>query len=335
MQRDSTSDNPRSQDNDLQLTREEIEALDARIDTVAEHYPDLLEKYIPLADLTTFRIGGPALGLCRIRNIDEALRFQEISRREGIPTVSLGGGSNILADDRGFAGIVARMEYSDISFNGEVVKVGAGMGFDDLIGRTLEAGLCGLEFASGIPGSIGGAVVGNAGCFGHEIGEFLIEALVLETEGQLKTVGPEDLHFSYRHSGLSGSDTLLLEATFKLKHGNLQTAQTCREENLALRRAKHPVDQPTAGSYFKNLPPLESGGRRQAAGQLLEEAGAIGLRVGDAAVFEKHANIIVNKGRAGSADVLDLALEMKRRVLEKFGIELEAEVRHLKWLGGD
>ena len=331
MHREDSPDNLRSGTVEAPLSRAQVEALDRRIGALADRHRGLLERYVPISDLTTFRIGGPALGLCRIGNMDDARRFQEFSRLDGIPAVSLGGGSNILADDLGFAGIVSRMEYADLHIEAEEVTVGAGLPFDALIRRTLEAGLTGLEFASGIPGSIGGAIVGNAGCFGHEICEFLVRARVLEPDGRILDLEPDALEFAYRRSGLQRRDALLLEATFRLERGDLQAAATVRDRNLALRREKHPVDLPTAGSYFKNLPPLEPGGRRRAAGRLLEAVGAIGLRRGDAAVYEKHANIIVNMGQATASDVLALAAEMQRRVREEFGVDLAPEVRRVRW----
>jgi UDP-N-acetylmuramate dehydrogenase len=284
----------------------------------------------PLRELTTFRIGGPAGLVGSVRNVDDARRFLDFAHERSLPWVCLGGGSNILADDAGFAGLVMLVEARDLEFEHEVVHVGAGWDFDALIAATLDAGLTGLEFASGIPGTVGGALVGNAGCYGHEIGDFLLEATVLRTDGRVETLGPDDFAFAYRTSALKERGDIVLELSLRLARGDLAAATAERSDHLADRRRKHPWTIPCAGSYFKNLPPREPGGRRRAAGQLLEQAGAKAMREGDAAVFEKHANIIVNHGRARSVDVLRLAARMKQAVLDRFGESLSEEVRHLR-----
>ena len=281
----------------------------------------------PCANLTTLRIGGPARLVCSAHNPESALRFQAFAAECGLPCFVLGGGSNLLADDAGYDGLVLRVATRDFTVRGDTVRVGAGLDFDDLIARSLDAGLTGLEFASGIPGTVGGALVGNAGCYGHEIGEFMVEALVLRPDGRLETVGPETFGFAYRTTDLRETGAVVLEATFRLRRGDLDAAAGERAEHIADRRRKHPVDLPSAGSWFRNLPPAEPGGRRRAAGALLDEAGAKSMREGDAAVFPKHANIIVNLGRATSADVLRLAERMRAAVRARFGVELVDEVR--------
>ena len=203
------------------------------------------------------------------------------------------------------------------------LTVGAGLAFDEMIRRSLEAGLTGLEFASGIPGTVGGALVGNAGCYGHQIGDFVREALVLRGDGTLETIGAEDFAFGYRRTRLQGGCDVVLEATLQLAHGDLDLAGRTREEKIADRRHKHPVIEPSAGSWFKNLPPGGPGERRRAAGVLLEEVGAKEMSVGGAAVFPRHANIIINRGGATCADVLALAERMRDAVFERFGVRLE------------
>jgi len=283
----------------------------------------------PLSELTTFRIGGPAGLVCPVKNVDDALRFLDLSHRRGAPWTCLGGGSNILADDDGYAGLVLLVKTEALSLRGRVVRVGAGWDVDTLIESTLRDGLTGLEFASGIPGTVGGAVVGNAGCYGHEISELLREATVLRPDGAIETIGAEDFAFAYRTSALKERADVVLDVTLELARGDVGAAAAERAEHLADRRRKHPWDLPCAGSYFKNLPPAAPGERRRAAGQLLEAVGAKAMREGDAAVFEKHANIIVNSGQARSSDVLRLAERMKAAVREQFGEALEEEVRHL------
>lgn len=303
------------------------------VTALASRHGERMDLAVPLSRLTTLHIGGPARAICRLHTPDDARRFLENAREREIPAVYLGGGSNVLADDAGFEGLVLRVATTDFTVRGDTVSAGAGLDFDALVVATLESGLVGLEFASGIPGSLGGALVGNAGCYGHEISEFLVEATVLRADGRVETVGPEDFAFAYRHSALKGNGDLVLDAVLRLRRGDTAVAGETRAGIVAERRRKHPVDLPCAGSYFKNLPPDSPGGRRRAAGALLERVGAKEMREGDAAVFERHANIIVNLGTATSAEVLTLAERMKAAVADAFGIPLLEEVRHLKPFG--
>jgi len=282
-----------------------------------------------LSGLTTLRIGGPAQLVCQIQNPSDAALFRNIAGEADIPSYVLGGGSNILADDAGFAGMVLHLANETCDRTGTCLTVGAGHGFDELIRRSLDLGLTGLEFASGIPGTLGGAIVGNAGCYGHEISEFIRELQILRSDGTLDRIGPEDCGFSYRSSDLRESGHILLAATLDLAKGDLEAAIALRDEKIADRRAKHPVDVPCAGSWFRNLPAAAPGERRRAAGVLLEAAGAKDMTEGDAAVFPRHANIIINRGRATCADTRALADRMKQAVAEKFQVDLIEEVRYL------
>jgi len=295
--------------------------------------PDLQSRVrlsIPLKSLTTLQVGGPAALLCPVHNPEQALRFQALALDRQVPFFILGAGSNVLADDRGFQGLILHIITQNLDFRGNTVRAGAGISFDGLIQRTLDMGLTGLEFASGIPGTLGGALVGNAGCYGHEIGEFLLEALLLRPDGRLETVGPEEFGFSYRETDLRETGAVVLEAVLLLQRGDTDQAADLRRKMILDRQAKHPVDLPSAGSWFRNLAAAEPGGRRRAAGILLEKAGAKDMSEGDARVFAKHANMIVNAGHATSAEVLKLADRMKKAVLEKFGVRLEEEVRYLQ-----
>jgi UDP-N-acetylmuramate dehydrogenase len=282
-----------------------------------------------LRDLTTLRIGGPVGRLCRVQNVEQALEFQGAALEQGRPYDRLGGGSNILGDDTGYPGVLLKIETAIYTRDGGTVRAGAGLSFDDLIARTLRDGLVGLEFASGIPGTLGGAVVGNAGCYGHEIGEFVREATVLTPAGRLERFGPEDFAFAYRTTALKLTPAVVLEVVLQLRPGDTAAASDRREALIQERRRKHPWDLPTAGSWFKNLPPEAPGGPRRPAGALLEAVGAKQMRVGGAAVSDKHANIIVNTGDASSDDVLHLAALMRAAVMARFAVALEPEVRHL------
>ena len=282
-----------------------------------------------LRNLTTLKVGGPAALVCEVRTPEDALRFQDISRSLQAPCYILGAGSNILADDAGFSGVILHVACDGFNALSDTVTVGAGLDFDQLIARTLDCGLTGLEFASGIPGTVGGAVVGNAGCYGHEIAEFLVDALILKRDGTLERTGPLDFGFDYRRTTLRETGDILLEATLRLTRGDVEAAALLRDEKIADRRSKHPVGLPSAGSWFRNLPPESPGGRRRPAGHFLELAGAKEMSEGDARVFPGHANMIINTGQATSLQVRTLADRMKQAVQDRFGLILVEEVRHL------
>jgi UDP-N-acetylmuramate dehydrogenase len=282
-----------------------------------------------LARLTTLKVGGPAAVVCPVGTLDEARRFQEICHEIQAPCYILGAGSNVLAPDAGFSGVILKIALQDFQLKDDRVQVGAGLDFDTMIELSLNEGLTGLEFASGIPGTLGGALVGNAGCYGHEIGEFLEEAVILRADGRLETVGPEAFGFTYRHTQLRETGDLVLQATLCLRRGDIHEAGRTREEKIADRLRKHPGDLPSAGSWFRNLPPDGPDARRRAAGQLLEQAGAKSMSEGDARVFHKHANMIINTGSATSMQVRTLADRMAQAVEKKFGVKLVEEVRTL------
>jgi len=242
----------------------------------------------PLGDLTTLGVGGPAALICSIENPEQARRFHDIVQNSGKPLFILGGGSNVLADDEGFEGVVLKVTADNYDQQGDIITVGAGYDFDNLIAHTLHSGLTGLEFASGIPGTLGGAVVGNAGCYGHEIGEFLIDAQVLRPDGVVVTVGPEDFGFRYRETELRETGHVVLEVRLQLTRGDVHLAGDTRAEKIADRRRKHPIGLPSAGSWFRNLPPAATGERRRAAGSFLEQVGAKKMAVGDAQIGRAH-----------------------------------------------
>ncbi len=294
----------------------------------------------PLKHHTTFRIGGPADLFYAGRTPDQMVAALKAARECEVPVFLLGGGSNLLVSDEGFRGLVLRNACDTIEFDGSVAQVGCGTDFLDLIYQCRDRSLTGLEFAAGIPGSVGGAIYGNAGCYGKDIGSFTIECTHVDFAGnEVETRPAAWYEFAYRDSRLKRDPRVLLSALLCFERGDREAIQKEIDEKLEIRRVKHPQwrVEPTAGSYFKNLPPdwqmpgakLSPGTRRVAAGQLLDECGCRGLRVGDALVFPRHANIIVNAGHATARDVLALAEEMKARVRQKFGVELEEEVMFL------
>ena len=294
----------------------------------------------PLRHHTTLRIGGPADFYFAARTPDELLVALRVGRELGIPVFLLGGGSNLLVSDDGFRGLVVRNAIETIEFDGDAAHVGCGADFLDLIYQCRDRDLAGLEFAAGIPGSVGGALYGNAGCYGQDIGQVTIECTITTIDGaKVETRPAAWFEFAYRDSRLKRDPRVLISCLLQFRAGDRREIQRVIDEKLEIRRVKHPHwrIEPTAGSYFKNLPPdwvmpgakLSPGTHRVAAGQLLDEVGCRGLRVGDAMVFAKHANIIVNAGHASAREVLELAGIMKARVRERFGVELEEEVMFL------
>jgi len=300
---------------------------------------DLLTQE-PLRHHTTLRIGGPADFYYGARTNDALVAALQAAHELELPHFLLGGGSNALVSDEGFRGLVVRNAIEGIEFDGTAAHVGCGTDFLELIYACRDRGLAGLEFAAGIPGSVGGALYGNAGCYGQDIGSFTIEATIASLDGSQVVTRPASwFEFAYRDSRLKREPWVLLSCLLQFRSGTRAAIQAVIEEKLEIRRVKHPQwrVEPTAGSYFKNLPPgfqvpglpHSPGTQRIPAGALLDACGVRGLKVGDAMVFAKHANIIVNAGRATARDVLELAEIMKSRVREKFGVELEEEVMFL------
>ncbi len=302
------------------------------------HLHALLRPDEPLAQYTTLRVGGPADLFFAARTRDDLAEITLAAQRLGLPYFLLGGGSNLLVSDRGIRGLVVQNLASDCSV-GPVTNVDTGHSFMELFLKSLSAGLGGLEFAVGIPGSVGGALVSNAGAYRENICDRIV-SLDVTTEGERIRVGPDWMEFSYRDSRLRNP----LKPTATLLGAELQLVPKPRREILALAREnqrqrifKQPW-YPSAGSFFKNvvsrelaerLPELPEGMRAAGvvpAGYLSAACGCKGLTIGGAQVSHRHANIVVNRGNATAQEVRQVTLEVKRRVLEKFGIELEEEV---------
>jgi len=286
---------------------------------------------VPLADHTSLRIGGPAALFVEVDHVDRLSATIAAARDAKLDTLVMGGGTNLLVSDEGFDGLAIRLRLEELELDPRsgLVRAGAGIMAADLVERTLESGLGGLQFAAGLPGTVGGAVAGNAGCFGATFGERLAWATVVGVDGAVTRVGdPGWFGFEYRRSRVRDDGAVIAEVGFEL--GSADRSMLCDEADgfLEQRATKHPAPgERTAGSYFKNLPPEEPGGRRRAAGALLDQVGAKQMSVGDAAVFARHANIVINRGSATARDVLELTRQMAERVRERFGVELEPEVR--------
>jgi len=312
-------------------------AVEARLRAAAG---DALLTDEPLRHHTTFRIGGPADWFVAATTPEVLVGTLRAAHAAGVPVFLLGGGSNLLVSDEGFRGLVVKNAIEDVQFDGAAVLAGGGTDYLELIRACRARGLAGLAYAAGIPGSVGGAVYGNAGCYGEDIGARVVECTCATLDGAtVETLPAAWFEFAYRDSRLKREPRALLSVLLHLEPGDPAAIQREIDEKLEIRRVKHPQwrEEPTAGSYFKNLPPgfqvpglpHSPGTRRIPAGALLDACDCRGLRVGDAAVFAKHANILVNAGRATARDMLTLAATLKARVRDRFGVELEEEVMFL------
>jgi len=303
--------------------------------TRKDEFPEILARTtgrrplrnVPLCEHSNFRIGGPADYFFDARSRDEVRSALGAARECGLPAYIIGGGFNLLFDDAGFRGLILHNASCGLSLDpsGPRIRAESGTPLGELVRFTAEAGLEGLEFLAGIPGSVGGAIYGNAGAFGRSTGEFIESTLLLGPGDEERRVLTGDLGFAYRHSRLKSERRVVLEAVFGLRPGRPASIRSRIDGCLSLRAGKHPPrDWACAGSYFKN--PVLPDGTRKAAGQLLEQVGAKEARIGDAAVYAGHANFLYNAGNATAHDVLALAALLKERVKETFGIDLEEEV---------
>ncbi|MFB0564657.1 MAG: UDP-N-acetylmuramate dehydrogenase [Candidatus Aminicenantaceae bacterium] len=285
-----------------------------------------LEQDVLLSRYSNFRIGGKADYFFEANSIAEIKSSISAANSCRIPCYLVGGGYNILFDDDGFRGLIIRNKVKGIMIREqEGVEVLSGTSLDALLQFLTEKSLTGLEFLAGIPGTVGGAVFGNAGAFDQCIGDFLKEAFLLDEKGNDQRVERDYFKFSYRQSNLRKRHRVLLKAFFQLRKGDKKKIEKKIGENLRIRKEKHPSeDTACAGSYFKN--PVLSDSKKVAAGFLLDKVGAKNIQIGRAAVHPDHANFIINLDKASARDVLSLAQELKERVKEKFGIELEEEV---------
>jgi UDP-N-acetylmuramate dehydrogenase len=275
----------------------------------------------PLANHTTLKIGGPADILVIPKNITAINKIMEIVKQEGVSWRAIGRGSNLLVDDEGIEGVVIKLSdgLDHLEINGEEITVGGGLSIIKLATLISKEGLSGLEFAGGIPGSVGGAVFMNAGAHGSDISNILVKAHILFEDGTIKWLSCEEMEFSYRTSLLQKKPGVCLEAVFQLKKGNRDEIVEQMQAFKDYRRKSQPWNYPCAGSIFRNPLP-------EYAGQLIEKAGLKGYKIGGAQVSEMHANFIVNAGGAKAQDVLNLISHIKTTIKSKFSVDMETEV---------
>ena len=288
--------------------------------------PELeIREWEPMARHTTFRIGGPVRLMALPKTVGEAKKaLQAAGEREIVPFF-LGNGSNLLVADEGYDGFVLKLtgEMDQIQEINCHLVAGSAVLLSRLAVAALGRGLTGLEFAHGIPGSLGGAVTMNAGAYEGEMAQVISSVTCLTRTGEVETVPAADCGFSYRRSAFSGGTRLILRAEFSLSQGDPEEIRAKMEDLARRRKEKQPLEYPSAGSMFKRP-------QGHFAAALIDQCGLKGLTVGGAQVSEKHAGFVINRGGATCADVLALVDQVKERVLQQTGVELEMEVRVLR-----
>lgn len=278
----------------------------------------------PMASHTTFKTGGPADWMVLPHTADELASVLRALREEKMPYTVIGRGSNLLVSDEGYRGAIVKLAdgFDNITVRGNTVTAEAGAALKALCLESIRAGLRGLEFAGGIPGSLGGAVYMNAGAYDGEIKDFLVSARVLDKDLNIREVPAAALGLSYRRSAVGEEGYIVLDATFTLEKGDAQASLDKMNEFNARRREKQPLAWPSAGSTFKRP-------AGHYAGPLIEQCGLKGFTIGGAQVSEKHAGFIINTGEAYSRHIYELILHVKETVRKETGVLLEPEVRLL------
>lgn len=284
----------------------------------------------PMSKHTTFRVGGGAEYYVSISSEADLKKGIALCKEYGVSYIVLGNGSNVLVSDQGIKGVVfqldsnfAEVTYDRVNENGEEnwkVTAKAGAMLSVIGAQCLKQSITGFEWAAGIPGTVGGAVYMNAGAYGGEMKDIITEVTVLTKDGEIEKRTVEQLDLSYRHSALMAEEAYVLEAVFQLKAGDVAEIKATMDDLSDKRRSKQPLEYPSAGSTFKR--PVG-----YFAGKLIEDAGLRGYQVGGAQVSEKHCGFVINKDHATATDIYQLTEDVKKIVLEKFGVEMEREIR--------
>ncbi len=278
----------------------------------------------PMSRHTSFQVGGPAAVWAEPGTGEELAELQAFCRQHNIPCALVGRGSNLLVGDKGYPGVLIHIgeRLSRCQVEGTEIWAEAGISLGALARKACGAGLSGLEFAAGIPGSLGGAVFMNAGAYGGEMKDVLTEVRILDAEGRLRWIPAEQMELGYRTSAAQSRGYGILEARLRLREGDPQAIQERMAELMAQRKAKQPLEYPSAGSTFKRPEGFF-------AGKLIQDAGLAGYSVGGAQVSAKHCGFVINRGGATAAEIRELCRQVAERVRERFGVELELEVRCL------
>ncbi|MBL7017224.1 MAG: UDP-N-acetylmuramate dehydrogenase [Kiritimatiellales bacterium] len=297
-------------------------------------FPELtIRENAALSEATTFRLGGPCPLFIDNPPADQLPALIKTLDKKEMPFLVIGQGSNLVISDQGLDCAIIRFcsDTPEIKIDGNRVTVSGSTLLDDLARMTAEQATGDLSYCTGIPGTVGGGISGNAGAFGRQIGDHLISAEILELDGDIQTVTRDELEFAYRYSKLKETGEIVLSAVFELPTEDPAILKAERERILEFRREHHPDwhTTPCAGSVFRNVEASSAAGRRKAAGYFLEEAGAKKLLIGGAQLYEKHANIIIGGAGCTAQDVWILSEQMKAAVKQKFDLELTREVRFL------
>lgn len=281
----------------------------------------LIRENEPMKLHTTFRAGGPADVLVT-PDTESLPDVIALCKKHNLPYYVIGNGSNLLVGDKGIRGIVIAMtnRAAKVLCDGEVITATAGATLGQIAGLAATNGLTGLEFAAGIPGTLGGAVVMNAGAYGGEMQDVIISAVVLDEDGRQKKLSVEELELGYRHSCISEKNYVVLSVTMKLQRGSVEEIRSKMAELREQRMTKQPLEYPSAGSTFKRP-------EGHFAGKLIMDAGLSGYQVGGAQVSAKHCGFVINKDNATAADILQLMKDVSAKVEEQFGVKLEPEVK--------
>jgi UDP-N-acetylmuramate dehydrogenase len=288
------------------------------MDNIKEKLSSVKEN-VQLVPYTTFKIGGEARFFLEIEDKKELIRAIKVSQESDIPFFVLGNGSNILFSDKGFNGLVIKINLKKIEIKDNKIVCESGVSLNKLVKELSENGLAGFEWATGIPGSVGGAIRGNAGAFGRSITDNIVEVEVLK-KNKIRNYSKEELVLGYRDSIFKkNKDLVIISGSFVFEKDKVENIKEKMNKYLEYRKENHPISFSSAGSVFKNP-------EGKSAGELIEKCGLKGKKIGGAKISEKHANFIINIDGASSKDVLDLIFLVKKEVKNKFGIELEEEI---------
>ncbi|MBI2625134.1 MAG: UDP-N-acetylmuramate dehydrogenase [Candidatus Nealsonbacteria bacterium] len=302
------------------------------------------QKNVPLNNHTTFKIGGPAKYFFAAKTKEDIIQAINWAKKNDLPFFILGGGSNMVVSDKGFNGLVIKIQTTNYKLQAARLHAEAGVLIETLVRETGKLGLSGFEWAGGLPGTLGGAIRGNAGAFGGEIKDNIIEVEALDNKGRIRKFSKKQCRFSYRDSIFKDKNWIILSAIFVFKNGDGEKIKEAAREHINYRKERHPLEYPSAGSVFKNcdLKDVPINIRNffkdvvktdpfpvVPAAAIIARAGLKGLRAGGAEVSEKHPNYIVNKDNARAVDVLKLIKMVKKKVKENFGIKLEEEIQLL------
>ncbi|MGN0395268.1 MAG: UDP-N-acetylmuramate dehydrogenase [Coprococcus sp.] len=285
---------------------------------------DNIKVNVPLSTLTTFRVGGEADYVAVPQNAEQLAELIKLCKSEKMPFFILGNGSNILASDKGYRGVIIHIlpAMKSIEISGNIIKTQAGALLATVACAASKNGLTGMEFASGIPGTIGGAVYMNAGAYDGEMKNIVRKVTVMDYEGNIYDISNEDMDFSYRHSIIQEKNLIVLSAEVELEWGEQEKIDSRIKELAEARRSKQPLEYPSAGSTFKRP-------EGYFAGKLIMDAGLRGATVGGAQVSEKHCGFVINKNKATADDIIKLIAHIKEEVEKQFGVVLETEVKTL------